>query len=138
MEIPLREAGEPLDAVRLIRTKLRPQFCVERGFHVGRWGIGRDIFTGAKTLRGQGSREVGREGPRDANLSRFLSDVAVGEDFLHLAPRLGRHEEHALVWRASMGLAGLEPALDFGLIERDRFALHGKFQIEAQPIIPRP
>ncbi len=62
-----------------------------------------------------------------AALARFLVDFAIGEDFFHFAPRLGGDEEDALVRGAGVGLAGLEPALDFGLVERDRLAADGKF-----------
>ena len=55
MEIPLRETGEPCDAVSLIGTKLRPQFFVERGFNIRRGQIGGSILASAKTLRGQGA-----------------------------------------------------------------------------------
>ncbi len=126
----------------LVGTKLRPKFFVEPGLHVGRRTRPRfcergDVFPGAKALRGQRLGQERRERFLDPDFSRFLFHIAVDQRFPHLAPRLGRHEQHPFVGGARVGLAGLEPALDFGLIERDRPAADGKFQVETEPIPAR-
>jgi hypothetical protein len=137
VEILLREAGEPLHAMRLVRPQLREKFFAERGpqRRRAREGVDRFHFDPTKSLCRQRAGKKRRERFPDANLARLLVDFAIGEDFFHFAPRLGRDEKDALVRGARVRLTGLEPALDFGLVERDGLAIDGKFQVEAEPVV---
>ncbi len=135
VEILRGQPGQPLHALHLVGTQLRRQLFVQAGTHLGALGHRRGA-RGAEALGGQRLGQKGREGSRDAHLAGLLIDGAIGQHLAHFAPRLGRYEQDALVRRAGVTLPGLQPALDFVLIQRDRLAADGKLEIETEPILP--
>ena len=131
VQLLLGKTREPRHALRLIRAQVRPERRIKRGFHLRRGQCGGHIFPGTKTLRGEGIGDVGRKCPRHADRARLLINLAVGQHFLHLAPRFRWHEQRAALRRARVRLAGLQPALDFRRIQRHGLAVRGELQVEA-------
>ena len=70
-------------------------------------------------------------------MTRLLFRRAIGEHFLHLAPRLGRNEQRALAGGASVALPGLQPALHLSGVERHWLAADRELKIETQPVLAR-